>query len=106
MAGGLFDGRDAGVRGCAVDQHGAGAALTKPAPELRTVQSERIAQDIKERLGRIPGLDSGGTAVDLQPVLRHEASPSLRRITVGSYHTPLLSRSQLKVPSPPPVNIA
>ena len=78
--GGLLDGRDAGARGCTVDQHGAGAALTEPAPELRTVQPERIAQDIEERLGGIPGLDSGGTAVDLQSVLRHRVSPCVRQI--------------------------
>src|SRR5438874_3127937 len=73
VTGGLLDGRHAGARWCAVDQHSAGAALTEPAPELWTVQPERIAQDIEERLGRLPGLDRGGTAVDLQPVLRHGA---------------------------------
>src|SRR5207244_3150053 len=47
-AGSLFDGRDAGARRFTVDQHSAGAALTEPTTELRTVQSERIAQDIEE----------------------------------------------------------
>src|SRR5262245_66499143 len=80
VAGGLFDGRDAGARGCAVDQHGAGTALTEPTPELRTVQAERIAQDIEEWLSWIPGLDGGGTAVDLQLVWRHGTSPSGKQI--------------------------
>src|SRR5438552_1823653 len=77
LASGLLNSSDAGARGFAVDQHGAGAALTEPATELRPMQPERIAQDIEEWLGGIPGLDNGITAVDLQPVLRHRASPSV-----------------------------
>src|SRR5262245_11843941 len=80
VAGGLFDGREARARRLAVDQYGTGAALAEPATELRTVQPERIAQDIEEWLVRIPGLNGGGTAVDLQSVLGHRASPCVKHI--------------------------
>src|SRR6267378_4322996 len=39
----------AGARGLAVDQHGARAALGEPAAELRAVQLQVVAQDVKER---------------------------------------------------------
>jgi len=67
----LFDWRHARAHGLAIDQHGAGAALAEPATEFCAVQRQRIAQDVEERLVRIPGIDGYRAPVDAELVLRH-----------------------------------
>src|SRR5262245_52240560 len=60
------DGRQlarARVRGLAVDQHHAGAALLGAATEPAAAQAELVAQHRKERSGSV-GLDANGLAVD------------------------------------------
>src|ERR1700722_11577090 len=47
------DWRDAGAHRCAVDEHRAGAALAKPAAELRGIEAKIIAQHVEQRRVRL-----------------------------------------------------
>src|SRR5205814_6120240 len=78
--GAALDRDHAGARGDAVDQHRAGSAFAETAAIFRSVQSEVVAQHIKQcGVGR--GVDIAGLAVDGQAhrALRHAPpKPSLR----------------------------
>ena len=56
--------RDAGQYGFAVDDHGAGAALTEAAPELRSAQLKIVGEHIEQRRRRI-NVQRMGTPIDL-----------------------------------------
>jgi len=53
------------------DEDGARAALAEPAAEFRAVQRELIAQDVEQRLRRIPGIGGDLTAIQAECVSRH-----------------------------------
>ncbi len=59
------------AHGLAFHQHRACAALPQPATELCAMQRQRVAQNVKKRLVRIPGIDGNRAAVDAELVLRH-----------------------------------
>ena len=68
------EGPFAGSRCVAVDQHGAGAALSEPAAEFGGGEAE-AAQDVKQRLVRVGGLDGTRKAVDADVVRGVAATP-------------------------------
>jgi len=76
----LTHGRDAGPHGLSVKQHRAGAALGESATKLRSMQTQRVAQDIEQRLDWVPGFDPDRPAIDTKLVCRHVAPQR------GSYH--------------------
>ena len=51
--------------GCAVEMHGAGAALREPAAEMRIVEADVVAQRVEQRHVGI-GIDGVRLAVDGQ----------------------------------------
>ncbi len=67
----LLYGRKARAHGLTIDQHSAGAALAESTPEFCTAERERIAQNVKKRLVRIPGIDRNRATVYAEIVLRH-----------------------------------
>jgi hypothetical protein len=50
--------------------------LAEAAPEFGTVQRERAAQDVQQRLHRIPTLDGNLTSIEPEGVTGHLASPA------------------------------
>src|SRR5262249_34073695 len=76
LCGDLRQRRDARAHGLAVDMHGAGAALTKPAAEARAMQREIVAERVEQRhVGIIDG-DRDRLAVDVERfALRHVCPP-------------------------------
>src|SRR5262249_4544177 len=63
-------GGDAGADGVAIDDHGAGTALSQTAAELRAIQLEIIAQGVKQRHIGL-GLDCLSATIYLERNLRH-----------------------------------
>ena len=68
VAGGAADRRHARAHRFAVHQHRAGAALAEAAAELRPVQRERTAQNVEQRLRRIPRVGGDRAAVEAKRV--------------------------------------
>src|SRR5262245_23427686 len=62
----------AGTRRLAVEQHGASAALRKPAAELRTVQFQVIAQDVQQWRVGLYRRDASGRSVHPQGEISHD----------------------------------
>src|SRR5262249_18525430 len=60
----------------ATNENGAGAALAESTTEFRTVQPNRIPQDIEQRLIRIPRIHCRCLPVNAKLVFRHGGSPS------------------------------
>ena len=71
MARGLFDRSEAGANGLSVEHHGASATLAEPATEFCSMEAERIAKDVEERLVGVPGIDCYRAAVHAKLIIRH-----------------------------------
>src|SRR6516164_2077059 len=69
-------GRPAGSDRLALDYHRACAALPEAAAELRSLQPERVAQDIKKRFVRVTCLHGSWSPIDGQVIGRHRKSPA------------------------------
>ena len=65
------DARDARARACAVEQHGAGAALPFAAAEAAAGQAEIVAEDRQQAVARL-GVNLAVLAIDAQNVTSHE----------------------------------
>ena len=70
----LGDRQQAGTRGVAIDQHGAGAALAQPAAELGAGETEVVAQHVEQRFVGIADIDRSLSAIDVQDIARHFTS--------------------------------
>src|SRR5262249_6404765 len=69
-------GRPAGSDRLALDYHRACPALPEAAAELRSLQPERVAQDIKKRFVRVACLHGSWNPIDSQVIGRHRRSPA------------------------------
>src|SRR5215831_5732119 len=69
-------GRLAGSDRLALDYHRACPALPEAAAELRSLQPERVAQDIKKRFVRVACLHGSWSPIDGQVIGRHRRSPA------------------------------
>jgi hypothetical protein len=91
----LLHGSHTGSNGFAIEKHGAGAALSEATSEFRTVQTEGIAEQVENRLRRIPGINGDRAAVDSETVVRHGSPPAEGGQLMCSQYTPVSRQAKL-----------